>query len=63
MSAKELKVINPWDEPARAILPMPDAFPAWTGVKYTGCGATLSHYGLLQLTQLKSMHLRVEPPN
>lgn len=30
----------------------------WTGVKDTGRGATLSHYGLLQLTQLKSMHLR-----
>lgn len=34
----------------------------WTGVKDTGRGATLSHYGLLQLTQLKSMHLRVELP-
>lgn len=30
----------------------------WTGVKDTGRGATLSKYGLLQLTQLKSMHLR-----
>ncbi len=34
----------------------------WTGVKDTGRGATLSHYGLLNLTQLKSMHLRVELP-
>ena len=34
----------------------------WTGVKDTGKGASLSHYGLLQLTQLKSMHLRVELP-
>jgi acyl-CoA reductase-like NAD-dependent aldehyde dehydrogenase len=34
----------------------------WTGVKDTGRGATLSHYGLLQLTRLKSMHLRVELP-
>jgi len=34
----------------------------WTGVKDTGRGATLSRYGLLQLTQLKSMHLRVELP-
>ncbi len=34
----------------------------WTGVKDTGRGVTLSHYGLLQLTQLKSMHLRVELP-
>jgi acyl-CoA reductase-like NAD-dependent aldehyde dehydrogenase len=34
----------------------------WTGVKDTGRGATLSHYGLLQLTQLKSMHLRTELP-
>lgn len=32
----------------------------WTGVKDTGRGATLSHYGLLQLTQLKSMHLRTQ---
>lgn len=32
----------------------------WTGVKDTGRGATLSHYGLLQLTQLKSMHLRTK---
>ncbi len=30
----------------------------WTGVKDTGRGASLSRYGLLQLTQLKSMHLR-----
>ena len=34
----------------------------WTGVKDTGRGATLSQYGLLQLTQLKSMHLRTELP-
>ncbi|MFA7692195.1 MAG: aldehyde dehydrogenase family protein [Candidatus Hydrogenedentales bacterium] len=34
----------------------------WCGVKDTGKGATLSHYGLLQLTRLKSMHLRVEIP-
>jgi len=34
----------------------------WTGVKDTGRGATLSHYGLLQLTQLKSMHLRTVIP-
>ena len=34
----------------------------WTGVKDTGRGATLSKYGLLQLTQLKSMHLRAELP-
>lgn len=34
----------------------------WTGVKDTGKGASLSHYGLLQLTQLKSMHLRAEIP-
>jgi len=31
----------------------------WTGVKETGRGATLSRYGLLQLSRLKSMHLRV----
>lgn len=34
----------------------------WTGVKDTGRGASLSHYGLLQLTQLKSMHLRTRLP-
>ena len=34
----------------------------WTGVKDTGKGASLSHYGLRMLTQLKSMHLRVELP-
>lgn len=34
----------------------------WCGVKDTGRGATLSHYGLLQLTRLKSMHLRTEIP-
>lgn len=32
----------------------------WTGVKDTGRGATLSHYGYYQLTQLKSMHLRIK---
>lgn len=31
----------------------------WTGVKDTGRGASLSKYGLLQLTRLKSMHLRL----
>ena len=30
----------------------------WTGVKDTGRGCSLSKYGLLQLTRLKSMHLR-----
>ena len=34
----------------------------WCGVKDTGRGATLSHYGLLNLTKLKSMHLRTEIP-
>ncbi|MCP4643081.1 MAG: aldehyde dehydrogenase family protein [bacterium] len=34
----------------------------WCGVKDTGRGATLSKYGLLNLTRLKSMHLRVELP-
>jgi acyl-CoA reductase-like NAD-dependent aldehyde dehydrogenase len=34
----------------------------WCGVKDTGRGATLSHYGLLHLTRLKSMHLRNEIP-
>ena len=34
----------------------------WCGVKDTGRGATLSHYGLLHLTRLKSMHLRYEIP-
>ena len=32
----------------------------WCGVKDTGRGATLSRYGLLNLTRLKSMHLRVQ---
>lgn len=32
----------------------------WCGVKDTGRGATLSHYGLHHLTRLKSMHLRTE---
>jgi len=32
----------------------------WVGVKDTGRGCSLSHYGLLQLTRLKSMHLRTE---
>ncbi len=31
----------------------------WTGVKDTGRGASLSKYGLLQLTRLKSMHLKI----
>lgn len=35
----------------------------WCGVKDTGRGATLSRYGLLQLTRLKSMHLRVDIPS
>ncbi|GMU92876.1 MAG: succinate-semialdehyde dehydrogenase [Candidatus Hydrogenedentota bacterium] len=30
----------------------------WTGVKDTGRGCSLSKYGLLQLSRLKSMHLR-----
>lgn len=34
----------------------------WCGVKDTGRGATLSHYGLLHLTKLKSMHLRTDIP-
>lgn len=34
----------------------------WCGVKDTGRGATLSRYGLLGLTRLKSMHLRLELP-
>jgi acyl-CoA reductase-like NAD-dependent aldehyde dehydrogenase len=34
----------------------------WTGVKDTGRGVSLSHYGLLQLTQRKSMHLRTGLP-
>lgn len=34
----------------------------WCGVKDTGRGATLSHYGLQHLTRLKSMHLRLEIP-
>ncbi len=35
----------------------------WTGVKDTGRGCSLSRYGLLRLTRLKSMHLRVEVPS
>jgi len=35
----------------------------WTGVKDTGRGCSLSHYGLLQLSRLKSMHLRTELPD
>ncbi|MCL4216399.1 MAG: aldehyde dehydrogenase family protein [Candidatus Hydrogenedentes bacterium] len=35
---------------------------AWTGVKDTGRGCTLSPLGLLQLTQPKSMHLRTALP-
>jgi len=34
----------------------------WCGVKDTGRGATLSQYGLLGFTRLKSMHLRTEIP-
>jgi acyl-CoA reductase-like NAD-dependent aldehyde dehydrogenase len=34
----------------------------WTGVKDTGMGCTLSHYGLRAFTQLKSMHLRPQLP-
>jgi acyl-CoA reductase-like NAD-dependent aldehyde dehydrogenase len=34
----------------------------WCGVKDTGRGATLSRYGLLNLTRLKSMHLRTAIP-
>lgn len=37
-----------------------DPLLPWTGVKDTGRGATLSRYGLLQLTQLKSMHLKTD---
>ncbi|MDQ1255840.1 MAG: hypothetical protein QG656_434 [Candidatus Hydrogenedentes bacterium] len=32
----------------------------WCGVKDTGRGATLSHYGFHHLTRLKSMHLQTE---
>jgi len=32
----------------------------WTGVKDTGRGASLSHYDYYQLTQLKSVHLRIK---
>ncbi|MBX3178485.1 MAG: aldehyde dehydrogenase family protein [Candidatus Hydrogenedentes bacterium] len=35
----------------------------WCGVKDTGRGATLSKYGLLGLTRLKSMHLRTTIPS
>ncbi len=35
----------------------------WCGVKDTGRGATLSRYGLLHLTRLKSMHLRTVIPS
>ena len=31
----------------------------WTGIKDTGRGASLSKYRLLQLTRLKSMHLKI----
>lgn len=34
----------------------------WVGVKDTGRGCSLSHYGLLRLSRLKSMHLRTELP-
>lgn len=32
---------------------------AWTGVKNTGFGCTLSSYGLLQLTRPKSFHFKL----
>jgi acyl-CoA reductase-like NAD-dependent aldehyde dehydrogenase len=35
----------------------------WCGVKDTGRGASLSHYGFHHLTRLKSMHLRTEIPS
>ncbi len=35
----------------------------WTGVKDTGRGASLSHYGFHKLTRLKSMHLRTRVPS
>lgn len=35
----------------------------WCGVKDTGRGATLSRYGLLHMTRLKSMHLRTVIPS
>jgi acyl-CoA reductase-like NAD-dependent aldehyde dehydrogenase len=34
----------------------------WCGVKDTGRGASLSHYGFHHLTRLKSMHLRTDIP-
>lgn len=34
---------------------------AWTGVKNTGVGCTLSSFGLLQLTRPKSFHLKSIP--
>jgi acyl-CoA reductase-like NAD-dependent aldehyde dehydrogenase len=34
---------------------------AWTGVKNTGVGCTLSSYGFLQLTRPKSFHLKTIP--
>jgi acyl-CoA reductase-like NAD-dependent aldehyde dehydrogenase len=39
-----------------------DPLLPWTGVKESGRGVSLSKYGLLALTRLKSMHLRVEIP-
>jgi acyl-CoA reductase-like NAD-dependent aldehyde dehydrogenase len=33
---------------------------AWTGIKDSGHGCTLSHYGFLHLTRPKSFHLRTE---
>ena len=35
---------------------------AWTGVKHTGRGATLSRVGYETLTRPKSFHLRYEMP-
>jgi acyl-CoA reductase-like NAD-dependent aldehyde dehydrogenase len=32
---------------------------AWTGVKDTGRGCTLSRFGFAQFTRLKSFHLRL----
>ncbi|HUU24033.1 MAG TPA: aldehyde dehydrogenase family protein, partial [Methyloceanibacter sp.] len=35
-----------------------DPYLAWTGVKDTGRGVSLSNYGFAALTQPKSFHLR-----
>jgi acyl-CoA reductase-like NAD-dependent aldehyde dehydrogenase len=34
---------------------------AWTGVKDSGCGCSLSTFGFLQVTRLKSVHARTAP--